>query len=188
MGLLANYIKFAGEYYPRIRLATGMVAFSVALGVIGFILIEGLSLLDAFYMTVITISTVGFAEVQPLSDAGRLFTIFLIITNIGIFTYAVTIVGSFLIEGQFRNVFKKVKLEQEVAKLTNHTIVCGYGRNGFQACEELADHKQPFIVIENNPDRIAQLKLKEHFLVIEGDATQDEVLISAGIQPWWCKR
>lgn len=181
MGLLKHYLRFAGEYYARIRLATILVVFSISSGVVGFMFIEDLSFIDALYMTIITISTVGFAEVKTLSTAGRLFTIFLIVTNIGIFTYSVTIIGSFLIEGQFRNVFKKVRLEQEVSKLKNHTIVCGFGRNGLQACEELFEHKQPFVVIENNPDRIDQIKGNSNYLVIQGDATQDEVLISAGI-------
>lgn len=185
MGLLKNlrsYIQSAGEFYPKIRLASFLIVGAVLIGVVGYMTLEDYTFAEAFYMTVITVSTVGFGEVHPLSDEGRIFTAVLIIGSIGIFAYAVATIASFLIEGQFRNLFKKLRVQQEIAKLKDHTIVCGFGRNGLQACEELYEHKQPFVVIENDHERIEKL-MENHkdYLVLEGDATMDEVLISAGI-------
>lgn len=185
MGLLKNvrsYIQSAGEFYPKIRLASFLIFGAVLIGVVGYMTLEDYNFFEAFYMTVITVSTVGFGEVRPLSDPGRLFTALLIIGSIGIFAYAIATIASFLIEGQFRNLFKKLRVQQEIAKLTDHTIICGFGRNGLQACEELYEHKHPFVVIENDHERIEKLVANHpNYLVLEGDATLDEVLISAGI-------
>lgn len=185
MGLLKNlrsYIQSAGEFYPKIRLASILIFGAVLIGVIGYMALEDYNFIEAIYMTIITVSTVGFGEVRPLSNAGRLFTSVLIISSIGIFAYAIATIASFLIEGQFRNLFKKLRVQQEIAKLTDHTIICGFGRNGLQACEELYEHKHPFVVIENDHERIEKLVANHpNYLVLEGDATLDEVLISAGI-------
>lgn len=182
MGLLGRLFTTSKPFLYRLGLALGLICLSVLTGVVGFMLIADYNLLEAFYMTIITISTVGFNEVKPLTPGGQLFVAFLIITNIGIFTYAISTIAAFIIEGQFRSAVKNVRLEQEIAKLENHTIVCGFGRNGYQACEELAEHKQKFVVIEYDQSRIEQITDHHNYLVINGDATRDEVLLKAGIQ------
>jgi len=154
----------------------------MALGISGFVIIEDLNFVDAFYMTIITVSTVGFGEVTKLSVEGKIFTAFLIITNIGIFTYALTIIASFIIEGEFKNAFKNLRIYQRIMKLENHTIICGYGRNGFEVCKELHDFKQPFVVIEIDDGKIESLHTDNKYLFLEGDATNDEILKKAGIE------
>ena len=145
-------------------------------------LIEDYSFIEAFYMTIITISTVGFKEVTTLSDGGRVFTAFFIITNIGIFTYAISNIASFIIEGHVKHAFKDLRVEKEIHKLENHTIVCGFGRNGQEAVDELDSHGEKLVVIEIDHIRIESLRDNEKILYIEGDASQDEILIKAGIE------
>ncbi len=131
-------------------------------------------------MTVITISTVGFSEVVPLNDEEKIFTIFLILTSISVFGYAVSAFTEVLASGEF---FKQIKLKRvlrKIEKLKNHTIVCGYGRNGMQAIIKLKNYQKELVVIEKDKDSI-QILEAEGILYVEGDATTDEVLISAGI-------
>ena len=116
------------------------------MGVVGFMIVEGYSLLDAIYMTVITVSTVGFQEVQPLSKVGRLFTSFLIITTFGTFTYAVSVLTSVFVSGEYKHYYKQYTMKKQVNKLNNHIIVCGFGRNGSQAVKKLDTHNQKYIV------------------------------------------
>ena len=144
----------------------------------GFTFIERLDLIDAAYMTVITISTVGFREVQPLSEYGKLFTTFYIILNVGIFLYAVSVISSYIFEGEFRRVFRHVLTGRELRKMKDHVIVCGFGRNGIKAAEELQRSKQPFVIIERSAEKINDSR---HYKFIEGDATNDDVLTSAAI-------
>ena len=109
----------------------------IVIGTIGYILIEDYRFLDAFYMTIITVATVGYGEVAPLSDAGRIFTSFLIITSFGTFAYAVSAITRFVVDGEFNNLFKQQKLNSSIEKLSDHVIICGYGRNGRQAAQVL---------------------------------------------------
>ncbi len=151
------------------------------IGVLGYIIIEGYGFLDAFYMTVITVATVGYSEVHPLSDVGRIFTSFLIITSFGTFAYAISSFTRFVIDGEFNNLFKLQKLNATVEKLTDHIIICGYGRNGRQAAKVLKKHNKRFVVIEKNSDITQNLNHKFQDLVLNGDSTQDEILLKAGI-------
>jgi voltage-gated potassium channel len=153
----------------------------LVIGTVGYILIEDFRFLDAFYMTIITIATVGYGEVQPLSDAGRIFTSFLIITSFGTFAYAVSSITRFVIDGEFNQLFKLQKLNSSIEKLHDHVIICGYGRNGRQAAQVLKKHHKRFVVIENNATVTEKMNHKYHDLVISGDSTQDEVLLKAGI-------
>jgi voltage-gated potassium channel len=153
----------------------------VLVGVIGFVLFEGYTLTEAFFMTVITISTVGFEEVHPLDDTGMIFSSFLIITSFGIFVYVVTTFTRFLVEGIFRNYYKDSKVKKRIRKLSGHVIVCGYGRNGRQAAVELIDHQKSFVIIENNKEVLEHIRDETDFLYIEGDATHEEILEAAQI-------
>lgn len=145
-------------------------------GVAGFMYIEEYPLLDAFYMTVITISTVGFTEVRALSPEGRLFTSLLIMVNIVIFTYAITNLSTFIFDGEARRLLKHFRMNKEIDHLTGHTIVCGYGRIGRQVCEELKLENQPFIVIEREEETINQLSDNPEVLFIKGNAINDAAL------------
>lgn len=152
------------------------------MGIGGFIVIEGYNFLDAFYMTIITVATVGFQEVHPLSGSGRLFTAFLIITSFGTFAYAVTSISKYIIDGEFNLYFKNLKLVTAIDKLDNHVIICGFGRNGRQAAHVLKKHDKRFVVIEQKKDIVTSINHKYSELVLEGDATLDEVLLKAGIK------
>lgn len=132
-------------------------------------------------MTVITISSVGFQEIHPLDTAGRLFTIFLIISGIGIFLYSFSIIAASIIEGELGQYFKNYRTKFGIKKMEKHVIVCGYGRNGRQAVKELLTFKHPFVVIEQDKQEI--LKNQDNNIVfIEGDSTIDDVLEKAGVK------
>ena len=161
-------------------IAFGLLFIIVVIGVTGYTIIEGFSFTEAVYMTIITIATVGFKEVAPLSELGMWFTSFLIVISFGIFVYAVTTFTRFVIDGVIRNYYRDRKVKKRVKKLSNHVIVCGYGRNGSQAVLDLGFQNVPFIVIENKPEIIESISDSD-ILYIEGDATQDEVLHEAGI-------
>ncbi len=151
------------------------------IGNIGFMVIEGFSFTESFFMTIITISTVGFQEVEPLSDAGRIFTAFLIIFSLGIFAYVVTTLTRYIVDGIFKNYYKDNKVKKRIGKLDNHVILCGYGRNGRQAAVELNEHKVSFVVIEKDESIVENIREDSMLLYIRGDATHEDVLEVAGI-------
>lgn len=151
------------------------------IGTVGYMFIENFRFLDAFYMTIITIATVGYGEVQPLSDSGRIFTSFLIITSFGTFAYAVSTITRFVIDGEFNQLFKLQKLNSSIENLQDHVVICGYGRNGRQAAQVLKKHHKRFVVIEKNTIVTEKMNHKYQDLVLTGDSTQDEILLKAGI-------
>ena len=132
-------------------------------------------------MTIITVSTVGFSEVRELSDTGRLFTSFLIITSFGTFAFALTSITKYLVGGEYKQYFKDYRVNKEINKLEEHVILCGFGRNGKQAANTLIAHKQKFIIVESNPEVIEQIRQNKSLLYVEGDATSEEHIIAAGI-------
>ena len=164
-----------------VYIGLGLLLIIICVGVTGYSLIEGMNFTEAVFMTVITIATVGFQEVKPLSNPGMWFTSFLIIISFGIFVYVVTSFSRYLIDGVVTNYYRDRKVRKRIEGLDNHVILCGYGRNGSQAAHDLAMHKVPFIVIENNHEIISSLSEQSNILYIEGDATQDDVLFSARI-------
>jgi voltage-gated potassium channel len=147
----------------------------------GYAAIEGWSVLDSLYMTVITVSTVGFKEVLPLSPPGRLFTIALIIFGVSFIAYGAGSIVQFMVEGQLRSILGRKKLENKISKLKNHYIICGYGRIGTHICREFEAKPVPFVVVENEPHKVERLN-REGTLFVDGDATIDETLIKAGIR------
>jgi len=132
-------------------------------------------------MTVITVTTVGFGELQPFSPEEKIFTIFLILTSIIIFGYAVSAFSEYLVSGKFFEHFKHRRVEKQIGHLKGHTIVCGYGRNGRQAILKLGNYNKKFVVVEKKKETIAILDA-QGILNIEGDATLDETLQRAGIE------
>ena len=146
-------------------------------------IIEGASFLDSLFMTTISITTVGYGEVVPLSEAGKWFTIFLLITSWGTFAFAITRITQFVVSGEINQYFKTRRLMKNIAELNNHVILCGYGRNGHQAAQILKAHKVPFIVIEKDEELIKRkLKEGEDILHLEGDSTDDDLLRLAGVE------
>ena len=152
-------------------------------GVIGFIVIERYSFLDALYMTIVTVTTVGYEEVHELSKAGMIFNMLLIISSFATFAYALAKLTQYVVDGEINKFFKTRKIMSAIKELKDHVIICGYGRNGKQAAKILGHHKVKFVVIENNEELIErEFAKKDGVLYIKGDATDDEVLLSAGIE------
>ncbi len=158
----------------------------LATGTAGYLLIEGdnpqgaWQLLDAVYMTVITITTVGYGN-MGMSDAGRIFTLFLLIGGFGVFTYSVTIATAFLIEGQLQSFFRQQKMVRTVDKLSNHYIICGLGDTGVHVLDEMLKADVDFVGIEVEEERLIHLSDTRDFPYLQGDATDDELLTRAGI-------
>lgn len=170
-------------YLKRLILAFVLMTASVIIGIIGYMSLEGYSVLDAFYMAIVTVSTVGFREVQPLSDNGKIFTSFYIISNLIFFAFLVSTVAKYIFEGELNKIYNIIMKGREVSKLRGHIIVCGYGRNGRRAALELKNSKKKFLIIEEDDhvlERFPDAAKTYNFFM--GDATQDEVLIDAGIR------
>lgn len=153
----------------------------VTLSTAGYMIIEGWGFLDALYMTVITIATVGFHEVHSLSDAGRVFTILMIVIGVCVLGYTVSKLAQTMFEGQFQRFLGRKKVEKSIDELRDHYIVCGYGRIGSLICREFAAKPVPFVVVETNPSVLEKLE-GDSMLFLRGNATEDETLLKAGIK------
>ncbi|MDQ7825526.1 MAG: potassium channel protein [Candidatus Eremiobacteraeota bacterium] len=164
----------------RVRFIFSVLAAVLVLGTIGFKHIENLTWIDALYMTVITLATVGFGEVKPFTPAGRIFTIFLILGGVGLLTYAVESLILFMSDPNFAKYLKAFSVDRKVNRMENHFIICGLGRVGSHVAEELAANEAPFVCIEHDT-RAVDTKRSRDWVIIEGDATDDEVLYMAGI-------
>ena len=166
--------------FKRFYWAIGLIFFLAMIAILGFILIEGYKFTDAFYMTVITLASVGFQEVHPLSTEGRIFTSFIIICNIGVFAYSLATFTSLIMQGDLKRIYSKFKMQNRIDKLENHIILCGFGRNGRKIAEEFKRSNTPFVVIEKAFDHVPPDDLNG-ILYIEGDATEDNTLLAANI-------
>ena len=153
----------------------------IAVGSTGYMAIEGWSFFDSFYMTVITITTVGYGEVQNLSEAGRFFTVVLIIVGMGIIIYIVGMFAEAMVDLQLRKMLGRRKLDQQIKKIKDHYIICGFGRIGKVISKELASKRISMLVIDNNPDSREILELEGIPYIID-DATSEDVLLEAGIE------
>jgi len=175
---------FNVRLFSKIFYAIGLLFAVILMGTLGYYFLgdERWTLLDSFYMTIISISTVGFQEVHPLTPTGRLFTAMLIITSFGTFAYAISAITSYLVGGEYKIYFREYKVNKELNKLDNHVIVCGYGRVGKQAVADLRAYKQRFVILESNEDVIEKAQTADKdILFLHADATVDETLIRAGI-------
>jgi voltage-gated potassium channel len=150
-------------------------------GVTGFVVIEGYNWADSFYMTVITIATVGYGEVVPLSDVGRMFTSILILANLGVLTYAVTISSQYIFDGEYKKDINLYRMKKDISELEDHVILCGLGRNGRTSLQTLNTQGIPVVVIETRKERIEQTETPVRYF-LNGDSTKDEILIEAGIR------
>lgn len=154
----------------------------ILIGSFGYHIIEGWDLLDCVYMTIITVFTVGFKEVRELSPIGQIFTIFIIFSGAGTAIFAFTKFGEIVYEGGVHKFWRRRKMDKRLKNLENHYIICGHGRMGRTVRERLEEEKLPFVVIDNNEAKIADLKESQQCCYIEGDATHEEVLLEAGIK------
>lgn len=152
-------------------------------GIAGYMIIAGYRFFDALYMVVITITTIGYHEVQPLTTSGKIFNIILIVTSFSTFTYVLARATQYVASGEMTAYFKNKNLMQSLEKMHHHVIICGFGRNGQQAAKTLRVHKIPFVVIEKNSAIMEDWLQDDHSLrYINDDATEDESLIKAGIE------
>jgi voltage-gated potassium channel len=167
--------------FRRLLWSLGALAGIVIIGVVGYMVIEGWSFLDAIYMTITTITTVGFKEVHPLSDAGRIFSIFIIIGGVGGALYVLTNIVGYILEGQFGITMGRRRMKRKIARLKNHFILCGYGRVGEEIAQVFSEESIPFVIIDNDEETVAKAE-EEGYLCLHADATSDETLKEAGIK------
>ncbi len=167
--------------WRKLFLALALFAIFICLGTIGYVVLEGWTFLDSFYMTLITLSTVGFGEIKSLSPAGRLFTSFLILGGIGTAAYLFSTITETVVSGQLREVLGERRNRKLLDKLKDHYIVCGYGEVGRKVCELLAAEGRPFAVVEEDPHYVDHFREKEIPYVI-GDAIEKENLLAAGVE------
>jgi len=166
--------------YSRIGPIAALFGSIILAGGLGYRFIEGWEWSESIYMAVITVATVGFSEVHPLTTHGKLFTAFLIIGSVGIITYSFPVVIRYLFEGELRGIIKAKKMEKYIRSLSSHFVVCGYGAIGRQICSELKKENHEIVVVEKNPDTLA-LAESEGFHTIAGDACTNEILKASGV-------
>jgi voltage-gated potassium channel len=164
----------------KILTSIGVLLMILIYGTSGYMLIEDTSLTDAIYMTVISITTVGFSEVIPLSSAGKYFTIFLIFGGVGLFLYIVSLITQAMVEGGLQTYLGRRHMEKKLAVLKDHYIVCGFGRIGKVISKILHENRRTFVIIENNPEEINTIE-ELGYLVLRGDSTNDDILKTANI-------
>jgi voltage-gated potassium channel len=173
-------------YEPRValrRIQSALLALGIitVAGVLGYMVFEGWSFIDALYMTVITVTTVGYREVRPLDTSGQLWTMLLLVTGVGTLFYAAVSSVELVVEGTIRGYFGRRRMEAAIDKLRGHYILCGYGRVGRQVAREFANDGVPFVIVEQDPEIVEEC-VERGYLVLLGEASDDDVLGEAGIQ------
>jgi len=168
----------------RLLFVLALLLACIGTGTAGYHVIEGWSLFDSLYMTVITIGTVGYGETHPLSHAGRVFTMFMIVGGIGAFTYGFTAMTAIVVEGELAKAFRRMRMENRIGELKDHFIICGAGHTGGVICGELKKTGRDFVVVDRDPAAIATLvqRLGFDLLHVVGDGSDDEVLRDAGVE------
>ncbi|NNE29710.1 MAG: potassium channel protein [Saprospiraceae bacterium] len=179
-----SFLKEAFLSNLSIQLAFLLFFSSLLIGTFGYMLVEGYDLLESFYMTVITLSTVGYGEVRPLSDLGRVFTAFYILLNVGIFTYSISVFYSYVLKGEFLTIMNIKQMEKQISRLEGHTIICGFGRHGQEMAEHFERHKTQYVIVDRSEEQLIAKRTEFHknLLYVVGDATEDEVLEKANIR------
>jgi voltage-gated potassium channel len=167
----------------HLKISICVLVLLVSFGTFGYIVIEGWRFLDALYMTVITLSTVGFREVHNLSDLGKIFTMVLIFFGVSVIGYIVGSLAQIMFEGQFHRIIGRKKVEKSISALEGHYIICGFGRIGALICKEFAARPLSFVVVEKDAASVERMELDGHgYLFLRGDATVDDTLLKAGIK------
>ncbi|MCB0165492.1 MAG: potassium channel protein [Anaerolineae bacterium] len=172
------------EFMAQFRIFRAILLFAVALlfGTLGYHRLEGWPLMDGLYMTVITMTTIGYGEIGPLSPIGRIFTIFLALASVGIGGYAISTIAAFMMEGDFQRIFEGSRMDKQIADLKDHIILCGIGRVGMQIAAELYRSQASFVVVDQNHEELERLRRLGDVLYVRGDAARDETLRVAGIE------
>jgi voltage-gated potassium channel len=165
----------------RLLRAAGLLLSLGVFGVVGYMVIEGWSFIDALYMTVISITTVGFEEAHPLSDGGRIFTVFLILFGVGAALYIFTSLVAVVLEGELGLFLGVRRMKARIDALRDHYILCGFGRVGEEIARQFEARRIPFVIVESNREALERCR-RHDYLLIEGDASSDAVLLEAGIE------
>ena len=174
-------------YQRNIIIAFALLIALFIIGIVGYAIIEGnnphenWTLTDAIFMTVITLTTVGYTDYH-MSTAGKLFTVVLLVGGIGVFAYSLSVATAFIVEGELREIFRRRRMEKSIDKLSNHYIICGIGDTGVHGLDELIHMNADFVAVEREQAQIEHLLETRDFLYVQGDVTDDEVLIRAGIK------
>ncbi len=169
-------------YQSRIIYSLILIVLTAVAGTVGYRVFEGWEWMDGLYMTIITMTTVGYGETHPLTPLGRGFTMALVVTSIGIAGYAISTVAGYVVEGEFNRLFRSRRMDKRIGKLSNHVILCGAGRIGREIADELYKTLTPFVIIEPNQEQLDQIPYLNEVPVLQGDATRDEVLRRAGVE------
>jgi voltage-gated potassium channel len=156
------------------------VLFTLLVGTVGFVLIAGYPPFDAFYMTLITIATVGYNEVHPLNTAGRVFNSVLIFFGVSLLFFAIGLIAQAVVQLELGEFFGKRRTKRMIDKLENHYLICGYGRVGRSAARELQQAGAPFVVVDRDPEK-AEAAIQKGMLAVAADSTQDQTLIDVGV-------
>lgn len=172
-------------FKSKLNIAIFLLSILILSGILGFKIISGFSWIDSIYMTIITITTVGFGEVQPLDSQSKLFTVGIILTSAVTVGYALKVITEYLISKNNINELKQKKMQKIIDNLSGHVIICGYGRNGKQAAKKLKAHNRNFVIIEKSEQIIQKIK-DDNLNCIFGDANEDNILINAGIDRASC--
>ena len=151
------------------------------IGAFGFMALEGWSFLDALYQSVITLSTIGFHVVSPLSDASKLFMLVFVVVGLPFFLFSLVEMGGMIVQGEVRTIIKGYLMDKKIQNLSDHYIVCGAGRMGRAVCENLETMNMPFVLLDNDEKVINELKTSHDWIFLLGDATEDSTLLAAGI-------
>ncbi len=170
--------------WPKSRITNILLVLVVVIitGITGYMIIEKWTFIDSAYMTVITLSSVGFSEVHPLSIAGRVFTIFLILGGLGALFYGISLITEFIAEGGLHELLRRRKMNKLISQLNNHYIICGAGDTGRATIDEFVKTRSNFIVVEPDIKQIKKIDDSDNLPYIEDDPTKDDTLLKAGIK------
>jgi voltage-gated potassium channel len=185
-GRLPRYLGFPARMngmspHRNFLIIVVLLVFTVTTGTVGFEVIEGWGFMDALYMTIITIASVGYHEIRPLGETGRIFNMVLIFFGLGTTTYVAASVVQFMVEGRIRVIMGRRRLDRKIDRLNHHYIVCGYGRIGRILCQTLRQKPVDLVTIEKTPELIPVLE-QDKVLYVHGDATSEDILRRAGIE------
>lgn len=172
-------------FKTKIYTAVFLLILLLVIGVVGFKSMSNYTWIDALYMTVITITTVGFKEVHPLDEATKIFTISLILISVFILGYALSVITEYILSKNNFEELKQKKMQKKIDNLNNHIIICGYGRNGRQAATKLLAYNKPFVIIEKNKELVNKIE-DELTPFVLGNASEDETLLQAGLDRAAC--